>query len=486
MSRKRFTGLVVILILSAQALFTVTPVQAAAITVTSKLDTPDPGKCRLRDAITATNTNTATGDCPAGSAGQDTIGFSLGTQCNLVPCTITLTSALPIVTEDLTINGNNTTVSGANAFRVFDLGVVTVSISNLGIANGNTAGNGGAINMSDGISTQGTTLNLTHVFFSNNHADFGGAIYEPRGTLTIDHSNFSGNTAVTGGGAIGEERNGSKLTVVNLIFNNNTAVGSGGAMALLSDATISDSSFTGNSGEFGGAISILLGDLKLIDSVFNNNVATIGGGAINISVNGGTATLTNVTLSGNAAKNNGGGIDANRGTLNLNNMTITNNTADNDFDGAGDGGGIFRGNATVQIQNSIIAGNFDTPGNAGGGTKNPDCSGTFSSQGYNLIGRNDGCGGFVNGTNGDKVGSGASPIDPLLAALANNGGPTQTHALLPGSPAINAGNPLAPGSGGFACVSTDQRNIARPQGSACDIGAFEFEFRSLYLPLISR
>jgi hypothetical protein len=212
------------------------------------------------------------------------------------------------VTEDVTINGNNATVSVANAFRVFDLGVVTVSISNLGIANGNTAGFGGAINMSDGIGLAGTTLTLTHVFFSGTHADFGGAIHEPRGTLTVDHSNFSGNTAVTGGCAIGEERNGSKLTVVNSIFNNNTAVGSGGAMALLSDATISDSSFTGNSAEFGGAISILLGDLNLIDSVFNKNIATIGGGAINIiSVIERIATLTNVTINGNAAKNNGWG-----------------------------------------------------------------------------------------------------------------------------------------------------------------------------------
>jgi hypothetical protein len=167
-------------------------------------------------------------------------------------------------------------------------------------------------------------------------------------------------------------------------------------------------------------------------------------------------------------------------------VTITNNTADSDNDGVGDGGGIYRDVATVQIQNSIIAGNFDTPGNAGGGTKNPDCSGLFSSLGYNLIGINTGCSGFVNGVNADKVGTGASPIDPLLAALANNGGSTQTHALLPGSPAIDAGNPLPPGSGGFACAADDQRGIARPQGSACDMGAFELELHNLYLPLILR
>ena len=122
------------------------------------------------------------------------------------------------------------------------------------------------------------------------------------------------------------------------------------------------------------------------------------------------------------------------------------------------------------------------------GSINPDCSGTFSSQGHNLIGRNDGCSGFTNGVNGDKVGSGASPINPLLGALANYGGPTQTHALIPGSPAIDAGNPLPPGGGGFACAGTDQRGVARPQGAACDIGAVEHRVGEItifvYLPAI--
>jgi hypothetical protein len=90
--------------------------------VISKLDTVEPGRCRLRDAIIAANTNTAIGDCAAGTAGLDTISFNLGFPCGLTPCTITLTSALPTVTEDLTLNGNNAIISGANAFRVFDLG----------------------------------------------------------------------------------------------------------------------------------------------------------------------------------------------------------------------------------------------------------------------------------------------------------------------------------------------------------------------------
>jgi hypothetical protein len=99
-------------------------------------------------------------------------------------------------------------------------------------------------------------------------------------------------------------------------------------------------------------------------------------------------------------------------------------------------------------------------------------SGDFTSGGHNLIGDGTGSTGFVNGVNGDMVGTAANPIDPRLGPLANNGGPTQTHALLAGSPAIDHGdNTNAP--------ATDQRGVARPRdgdhnGSrAVDIGAFE-------------
>ena len=76
-------------------------------------------------------------------------------------------------------------------------------------------------------------------------------------------------------------------------------------------------------------------------------------------------------------------------------------------------------------------------------------------------------------TTGDQLGTGASPLDPLLGNLADNGGPTLTHALLNGSPAVDAGSPATPGSGGGACEITDQRGTTRPKGSQCDIGAFE-------------
>src|SRR5262249_36773355 len=124
-------------------------------------------------------------------------------------------------------------------------------------------------------------------------------------------------------------------------------------------------------------------------------------------------------------------------------------------------------NGTSSIRNSIIAANLVGLGGTG-----PDVSGAFTSGGHNLIGDGSGATGFVNGINGDMVGTAASPIDPRLGALAFNGGPTKPHALLAGSPAIDKGdNAVAP--------ATDQRGAARGKdgdgnGSRiADIGAFE-------------
>src|SRR5262249_49908611 len=145
----------------------------------------------------------------------------------------------------------------------------------------------------------------------------------------------------------------------------------------------------------------------------------------------------------------------------LNADTITANTAA--------GGGIDRNGLTpssgdqVALSNTLIAGNT--------GPAWPDVAGAFTSHGYNLNRDPTGSTGIANGVNGDLVGSGDSPIDPRLRPLANNGSPTKTHALLAGSPAVDAGSPAAPGSGAGACPVTDQRGSTRPQGARCDIGA---------------
>lgn len=169
------------------------------------------------------------------------------------------------------------------------------------------------------------------------------------------------------------------------------------------------------------------------------------------------------------------------GVANLNNVTITDNTSDADGDGAEpvfgvapEGGGVSqRAGGTVNFKNTIIAGNFDL-----GSPADPDCSGTLNSEGYNLIGNTTGC-----TIGGDSTGN-IIDTPPLLAPLANNGGSTLTHALcteagVPDasctgvSPAVDAGNPGTPGSGGNTCAATDQRGDVRPQSIACDIGAYE-------------
>src|SRR3989337_982403 len=118
--------------------------------------------------------------------------------------------------------------------------------------------------------------------------------------------------------------------------------------------------------------------------------------------------------------------------------------------------------AVLLFRKTIVAGN--TASEVG-----PDCSGTIGSSGYNLVGSTSGCT-ITGDTTGNLTG-----VDPLLSPLQDNGGPTLTHPLLPGSPAIAAGNPATPGSGGNACEATDQRGVVRPQFAACDMGAFELE-----------
>ena len=157
-------------------------------------------------------------------------------------------------------------------------------------------------------------------------------------------------------------------------------------------------------------------------------------------------------MSGNSARSGeiGGGIDNDAaGVLSLLNGTITLNSPDGLFSNA-------RGSAA--LRDTIIAGNSGL-----------DIDGAVTSNGHNLIGDIFGSSGISNGVNGDIAGTDASPVDPLLRPLALNApGTTPTHALGPTSPAIDAGGACPPG------VITDQRGAMRPQGNACDIGAYEY------------
>ena len=180
-----------------------------------------------------------------------------------------------------------------------------------------------------------------------------------------------------------------------------------------------------------------------------------GGNGGGISFASGSATLTNVTFSGNRAPGNGGGFVTGPNLVTtFRNVTVTNNTADSDGSGSGNGGGVsvLAGgmNLSPNLSNTLVAGNSDTGGEA------PDCGGIVGSLGNNLIGTTTGC--TFGAVGGDKT----NVANPLLGPLADNGGSTLTHALLPGSPAIDGGGPGA--------ASTDQRGVPR----SSDIGAYEF------------
>jgi uncharacterized repeat protein (TIGR01451 family)/CSLREA domain-containing protein len=408
------------------------PVRAAATTYTvnSTADTTDglcdATNCTLREALTAANAN----------AGADTIDFS-------VTGTITLTSVMPNIDDDVTISGPGANVltvirdASASAFRIFAVnGGKTVTISGLTISGGRTTG-GAPTGQGAGIFNSGT--------------------------LTIRNSNISNNIADHDGGGI-RSVGGASLTVINSTFTGNTSFGGG---AIHTD----------------GACSV-------INSTINNNHSNVAdlsnGGGITVNA-GGTLTITNSTVSGNSARRHGGGIylDDSSTVLTITNSTVTGNRADSDSGGipGGLGGGI-RAVGAETLNNTIVAGNF-----RGSGTTADDINdGTINTANNNLIGDSATSGGITHGTNGNIVGnSGVGTINintVLNTTLANNGGPTQTHALVPGSPALNAGsNALLPldtfdldGDGNTGeTLPVDQRGAGFPRiaNTTVDIGAFE-------------
>jgi hypothetical protein len=203
-------------------------------------------------------------------------------------------------------------------------------------------------------------------------------------------------------------------------------------------------------------------------TVLNNT--TVRGNAQHtaIYVSSGSLTLNNSTVSGNSSTAGPGGIYDVWGNVTLNNSTVTNNRSQDDTAGIRKATGY---GGTVILRNSIVAGNISATVAVNQG---PDCRGVMTSHGYNLIGNKLGC--TFSAKPGDKVGTNASPIDPRLGSLRNNGGSTWTHALAGNSPALNAGNPAVPGSGGDACLATDQRGVDRVAEHDCDMGAFEGHF----------
>ena len=178
----------------------------------------------------------------------------------------------------------------------------------------------------------------------------------------------------------------------------------------------------------------------------------------------------------------GGIVVANGCTATITNATITNNVADDDNNASGTGGGIFNGSGTVTLHNTIVAGNFNEDGATDG---RDDVNGALvATSSFNLIGDGTGMTGITHGTDGNQVGTAGSPIDPMLGPLIGNGGPTNTHRLLQGSTAIDAGNDAKVTNPPFSGPPFfDQRQLNRfvdgPDGDSTatvDIGAVEVNY----------
>jgi RHS repeat-associated protein len=444
----------------------------AQITVLTNSDAVSHTGMSLRDAVVQANMDAAAGT-------SDTIMFDsslAGQTITLVQGQIELSGA---GTGTITIDGGGAiTISGAGASRIFQIDTgVQATLTGLTIedglaqnANGGGILNKGTLNLSDatltgntatqfranggsggGIYNSSGNLTLTQVTLIDNWSNLGGGMYNASGTVTVSDTTLSGNVG-TGGGIYNDS---GTLTLTRATVEGNSAFTGGGIYNSAGNVTISDSTFAGNrvQGSGGGIYTIdgaVPGSLTVSDSTFYGNDAVIGGGIYNESsdvtvtdsallnntaqYSGGgiysdaTITVTDSTLSGNSAKS-GGGIYTLAGTLTLSSVTLSANSAS-------DGGGIFsyrnfQGHTSaITLLNTIIAGNSAATAadfDAGGGTISGD---------NNLIATNAGLSGsgISDGTNGNIVGHAA-----LLSALANYGGPSQTFALLPGSPALGAG-----------------------------------------------
>ncbi len=445
------------------------------------------GSLTLNDDTVAHNVSAGVGSGVSGSSSAGARGSAAGGGIYVASGSLVLNNDL--FQSNQAAGGSGQSVGGPGmGGGIYNAGTMKVTNSTFSsnsagggfgayITGGNASG--GAISNTGVMSIAGSTL-------SGNSATGGGNIYLPdssaiggaisnTGLLSVTNSTIAGNSAAVAGGGV---NNNGTMTVTNCTIINNSSnaegahdvhsgYGQGGGIFNSDTVTVTNSTIADNASISAGGVANF-GAMTVTNSTIAGNSALFAGGGIN---NGGTLTVTNSTITGNSATLEtvfgytfvgGGGIN-NGGTL----IVVSSTIAYNNVAVFGEGGGL---DGTAILDNTIVA--LNTIG-SGTTTSASDIFGTVSStSGYNLIGTG-GSGGLTNGTNHNQVGV----ANPGLGPLADNGGPTQTIALLPGSPAIDKGsNALAVDPTTGQPLTTDQRGpgFVRIVNGTVDIGAYEF------------
>ena len=353
---------------------------------------------------------------------------------------------------------------------------------------GNQAMSGGSSDYGGGIVLDGGSLTIDQTqVYQNIAADKGGGIYVVEGALSITSSEIIDNLSPEGGGVY---LYGGTTQITDTEITDTTAT-SGGGIYSEAPLLIDHSLVMRNSATDGAGIYSTEAMTVTNSSVISNTATGSGGGFYIFN----PANLSNLTISGNTAEENGAGIYTIAGsTVWLANVTISNNIADYDDNENGKGGGVYQSSAssTLYFKNSIIAGNEDYAGNLE--PYAPDCFGTLTSEGYNLVGLDNAACDLTGNLTGLQTRTFTPALDAHLGALTQFDELAYYHPLLLG-PAVDRGNPAGCiGYGGISLI-LDQLGHVRPFGSAsptytprCDLGAIESSITlfNLFLVLIRR
>ncbi len=495
-----------------------------SFTVNTTADAPDAlpgdgvcadaaGQCSLRAAVqeadAAPYVSAITITVPAGSyvlmLGPLTVTANLVVLDGAGSATTFISAAGNSAVLDISIPAgmeiNRATITGGNALGgggIDNQGSLVLSRSSV---SGNVAGAHGG----GGIFNNGSLKLVGSSVANNTGGFFGGGIYNT-GTLVLSRSSVVSNTASGVGNGGGIYNFGTVIVSDSSVVSNTATYGGGGTLAVVASAIVSNTANGGPGSGYGGGLYNDVATAIVVKSAISNNTGAYAGGAIyndgggsvavttsaishntagsyggGIVNNTSTFTLINSTINGNAASHfNGGGVDNFGGTMTITSSTIVSNSASSDYGGAlynsssdvADAGAVTVTNSTI-VSNTAVApgGGISNFGGAvtllgtvdAGNTANANCNGPVTSIGYNLD-SGTACG-FSQTTD-------LTNTNPLLGPLQNNGGPTPTLALLPGSPAIDHGETAALG-----CPARDQRGLPRPDetsdNGACDIGAYE-------------